>query len=474
MANDRKPSPGAGKDLGSGSSLKNKGNFSRADVEAEVAKRLAKSEKERLEKAKKIAAEIQRKAILAAASGSQDGGPSTSAGTLGNETPGLLRNMCGILNKGFASLGADMKTLHTSVNGQFNALSESMEANMNDFWGGFEYDDEVDDVSSVGGDFREPGPPEPFAFGNDHDMSEEEDNPDQDGGVGGARGALNAANMVENHPNNPNDGENFFARFARTLRVPTDVGADLDPHLANLVNQLFERPLPMEEFVRIKESTLRPANCIQLQVPPVPEAIWVKISGELKGRDKSMQKLHSDFLCFVFKVLKCVEKLNELCSSCPDIDATVEDLAEALRIAGHIHRIGFTEQRRETLKPDLPGEFKRLAGSNFPPCPSSLFGDNLVENLKSISEVARLSEKMAAAGKPKGSNFQQQRGRYHPYARGRGTSFRHGRGGRGRGRGWRGFNPSHASGSAENSQAHPNPSSTRGKGFRGRGAANKQ
>lgn len=114
--------------------------------------------------------------------------------------------------------------------------------------------------------------------------------------------------------------------------------------------------------------------------PPVPEAIWVKVSNELKGRDKAAQKLHGDFLCFVFRMLKCLNKFHALADSCPELQTPVEEMTEALRLAGYIHRVGFIEARRETLKPDLPGEFKRLAGANFPPCPSSLFGDNLVES----------------------------------------------------------------------------------------------
>lgn len=278
MAKDKKPNGGAGKDKISGS--KGKEASLKINIEAEVARRVAKSEKERLEKARQLAADFQRKSILAAALANQDGGPSGSAGTPGNETPALLKNMCGILNKGFASLGADMRDLKSSVTGQFH----DMEENLNDFWGGYEYNDE-DDVISVGGSGGEPSPPEPFQFRADHDMSDEEDNEaEPSNGAGLLLDLMNIQNTpVDEASGELAEGENLFARFARTLRVPTDVGADLDPHLANLVNQIFERPLPSEDFVRVKDSTLRPANCVQLQVPPVPEAIWVKISGELKG-----------------------------------------------------------------------------------------------------------------------------------------------------------------------------------------------
>lgn len=62
------------------------------ELDREVAKRKAASEKERLDEAKKIAAEIQRRALVAAG-GIQDGGSSSQEGTQANETPELLRNV---------------------------------------------------------------------------------------------------------------------------------------------------------------------------------------------------------------------------------------------------------------------------------------------------------------------------------------------------------------------------------------------
>lgn len=405
MANGKKPeakgSANDRREIGQG--------FSNKEVDAAIAKALAASEKERMAKAKLIAAEIQRKAILTA--GRQDGGPLGAVGTLPNETPELLKNMCGILNRGFANLGSDMKSLKSSFSTRLNALTDSVESNFSDMWA--DYGGEDDDMS-VDGSEAEPPPPAPFRPEHELSDEEEEEETPRAAGVQDQIPEVGLANLSQ---------DNYFARLARALRTPSNVGDNLDVHLAELVNHVFEHPLPVEEFIRQKEGTLRPGNCTQLQVPPVPEAIWIKVSGELKGRDKAAQKLHGDFLCFVFRVLKCLNKFHSLVDSCPELQTPVEEMTDALRLAGYIHRIGFIEARREALKPDLPGEFKRLAGTNFPPCPSSLFGENLVENVKSISEVARLSDKMAAAGKTK-TGPQQQRGRYHPYARGRSASFR--------------------------------------------------
>lgn len=88
------------------------------------------------------------------------------------------------------------------------------------------------------------------------------------------------------------------------------------------------------------------------------------------------------------KVLGCLYDLPKLFPVCPDIRSTVEDLTEVFKIAAFIHKVGFVDHQREALKPDLPVEFKRLAGCNLPPCPTSLFGDNLEQSVKSISEFS--------------------------------------------------------------------------------------
>lgn len=206
-------------------------------IDAEVAKALAASEKERMAKAKLIAAEIQRKAILAAAK--QDGGQSGSTGTPTNETPELLRNMCGILNRGSASPGSNMKSCPCGGT-QMGALTDSVESILNDFWAGYEADE---DSMSIDGSEAEPPPPAPFRV--EHDLSDEEEMDNSQAAT--ARDPpleASLANLTQ---------DNYFARLARALRAPSNVGEDLDIHLAKLVNHVFQHPLTPEEFVRQKE-----------------------------------------------------------------------------------------------------------------------------------------------------------------------------------------------------------------------------
>lgn len=86
MANgkDSKAQPSGSRSSASKSEKKSPG----FNLGEEIAKRLAATEKDRADQAKRIAAEIQRKAVLAA--GIQNGGAPPV-----NDMPDLLRNMCG-------------------------------------------------------------------------------------------------------------------------------------------------------------------------------------------------------------------------------------------------------------------------------------------------------------------------------------------------------------------------------------------
>lgn len=148
---------------------------------------------------------------------------------------------------------------------------------------------------------------------------------------------------------------------------------------------------------------------------------------------------------------------------CPLITEKVEELTEAMKLFAYVPRIGFIEHRRDVLKLNLPGDFKLLAGKSYPPCPTSLVGPDLVDNIKTIKEVQVLSNKIK--DNTKTTTFGPNR--YEPYPRQRGQGFLRGSGrGRRRGRGRSDTlqpadsNPNH------NNQGH-------GQGFRGRGATSK-
>lgn len=300
-------------------------------IDALVAQRLAETKKARHDKAKRIAGEITRKTVQAATIIGE------AAQARSEETSELLCNVCGILNRGFSSLGDKLDTFNGSMDEQFVSLSDNLEYNFKEWYGYGECPDA--DLGLDVGELPETRLPLADNISDDSD-TEETSGPTK-------------SSMVRN-TDSENANLSLFAKLANAIKVPLNVGRELDLDLAHLINLLFETPPTMEEFFKLEEEIKRPSNAEQLQVAPVPEAIWRKVSTELKGKDKMWQRLHSDFLLFIIKMLFCLDDLHKLLPVCPDIRSTVEEMTEGFKIAAFVHKVGFIDHRWEALKPDLP------------------------------------------------------------------------------------------------------------------------
>lgn len=294
----------------------------------------------------------------------------------------------------------------------------------------------------------------------------------------------------------------LFAKLAGEISIPSETSADVGADLARLVNEFCSRPLSLDEFNELKKKYKRPGNCPQLQVPFVPEVIWSHLDGAFRGRDKAWQSVQEDFVSITSAHIIVMQMLDDALVTWDEVMKTfitafpvavldsikeltgsvskaILTMMDAAKMAGYLHRTGITERRREALKPKLPGDFKHLAGTNFGPTETSLFG-NIVDNVKVISETAKLSSQMDAATKKptpgNSSGFNRNGARFAPYGRGRGQGFFTNRRGRGRGRfprgSGRGFNFGQSSSGQATQGTQENHAASR-QGFRGRGAPQK-
>lgn len=295
----------------------------------------------------------------------------------------------------------------------------------------------------------------------------------------------------------------LFAKLASEITIPSETSEDVGADLARLVNEFCSRPLSLEQFNELRKKYKRPANCPQLQVPFVPEVIWSRLDGVFRGRDKAWQTVREDFMAITAAHVKVMQMLDDalvtwnttmqcfltaflvaVLDSLKEVSGSISNailvMMDAIKMAGFLHRTGITERRREALSPKLLGDFKHLAGNNFSPTETSLFGD-IVDNVKVISDTAKLSSQMEAATKKTSStpnnNFNRGGAWFTPYGRGRGQGFFGSRRGRGRGRfprgGGRGFNLGHQAGFSQNSPANHDGSTPQRQGFWGRGAPTK-
>lgn len=406
-------------------------------IDSEIQRKLAETEKARAEKAKKLAAEIAKQTGHGSGSGSKNEPP--------KEDPALaiLTNMCGILNNGFNRLGSDMKCYNNTISSELKEMKSSFENTLEQMF----YEEEEEESDNLP-DTAETNLPGDVMSDAGSEISPEVEIVKQasDG----------------NTEDTPTESNSIFSKMRKKLVVPKNVGPEVDEDLAKFINFISKEPMKTEEFLSIKKTILRPQNCTQLQVPSIPEPVWKTIGENAQTNEKYLQRVHGDTLTFVYSMIYAINGLN-LVPQCPSLACKVEEFTECLKLFGYIHRSGFIEHRREVLRPVLPGDYKRLAGPNFPPSPESLLGPDLQDSIKTIKEVLVLSNKMKESQRPSTSSHNN---RYTPY-RGRARGFRRGRGvNRGRGRGWR---TSDNQAKQDSNQEHQNPN--RSQGFRGRGVA---
>ena len=92
--------------------------------------------------------------------------------------------------------------------------------------------------------------------------------------------------------------KSIFAARAQEKVQATDFGEQVDPNLADIVNNHFECPILSELFAKFREELKRPENCEWLQAPEIPESIWRHLPSEYKAFDKTLKHIQ-DLLCVV-------------------------------------------------------------------------------------------------------------------------------------------------------------------------------
>ena len=180
--------------------------------------------------------------------------------------------------------------------------------------------------------------------------------------------------------------KSIFAARAQEKVQATDLGEQVDPNLADIVNDQYECPISSELFAKFSEELKRPENCEWLQAPEIPESIWRRLPPEYKAFDKMLKHIQ-DLLCVVGSgIAIAMEKVGN-----DDTTGGVDVLIQASACLGRIIRSVINSKRKERLKHKLPEDFKTLAAG--PSAPTTWLGD-VSEKLKKINETERVTLQM--------------------------------------------------------------------------------
>ena len=261
--------------------------------------------------------------------------------------------------------------------------------------------------------------------------------------------------MVQGPPNDPRvhgDAEYKDADFAekkaaalaqeaiKAIQQHLDdegTGKALDPDLADIIGQLFRAGISEDNLKEKMAEYLKPENAPALVNIKVNQVIWDHLAPNIRSFDVKMQKVQA---YMVKGMIASVMNLNELKGQLTDslMEAFKKGLDAFVFLVAASRELSF--RRRELIKPGLNKDYAHLCAMNVP-VTDFLFGDDLAQQVKDLTELNRVANQLQPRGRGRGRSRGRgfYRGRGRGFFPGRGSSFNHRRGrGRAGPRGGRG------------------------------------
>ena len=215
------------------------------------------------------------------------------------------------------------------------------------------------------------------------------------------------------------------------------LGPPVNEELCKIFQDLIWGIHKEEKMKDVSENILAPSNIKGLQVNRVNPEIWREMSHETKTNDLKLQRLQALLLKSMMLTTNAAEQLfcakSSGTSSVADIaKIAIKFCADSAMVLGQLNS-DLLDSRREFILPELNSDFRKIViekGEH----PELLFGDNLSQKIKDISETNKLGQAVAKrnfvpikTGPQKSQPFLYRpqgrpRGRYHksqtaPYSR---------------------------------------------------------
>ena len=216
------------------------------------------------------------------------------------------------------------------------------------------------------------------------------------------------------------EGDDIFNSLAEDVDKNDGVGPDVIPSLASLANKLLQSNVD-DTVVKAKhEVYLRPKNVEYLNAPKLNKPIWETISHSTRIRESGLQSIQKDMLSSAVPIINVMEKIYYAKDDLSTLDATdlITTLKDSFIFLGSANQ-NLVKARRDNIRRDLPKQMQGLCTDVVKFSSTQLFGDNLQESIKNVSEL----NKVAFNLKPRGASTYRQ-GTRGSFGRGRMRGFR--------------------------------------------------
>ena len=243
-------------------------------------------------------------------------------------------------------------------------------------------------------------------------------------------------------------GDELLGKLEKDFSDVTEVGKDVPPSIASLVNMMLSKRGNPEAIEERGKKYLRPKNVAFASAPKINKQVWLSMSASKKMLDKKLQDVQRQFLLSTVPIMNVIKDITQAKSEGTELDlgGIIHTLSDAVAFVGSSN-LNMVQTRKENIKEEIPQNLKSLCSMEIPFTGEFLFGDNLSQNMKDITETKKLSDEFQNI---RGTNYTsgrvlnhnsyginrrpvnvrgqssrgfQKRGRFF-HARGRGTSSR--------------------------------------------------
>ena len=173
------------------------------------------------------------------------------------------------------------------------------------------------------------------------------------------------------------------------------MGPAISEKIANVLNNILASGLNEQATKRRKENIHRPTNSKLLAQTSVNPEIWDIAKKHTRSMDARLQALQDTLVKGLIPLAAVTGKVGESVDSGAAMP-TKETLWEALSnflllVAAANHNLNIC--RRDLFKSDLDDNYKALC-NNKHPIGSELFGDDLAERLKTVTESNKAAKQL--------------------------------------------------------------------------------
>ena len=199
-----------------------------------------------------------------------------------------------------------------------------------------------------------------------------------------------------------------------------DCGPSVAEGIAKRMNSSCTKRPAKEQFSQIQKKYLRPANCDSLKSPRVNLELWDDLHDKTKPYEASFQAHQKNLIKSIIPVVYLADKVVQAKPTKKEsvLLLDVYDLVvDSLTLLGN-SIYDFSMKRRELLKSEVAPAYKLLCHESQP-ITTMLFGDELPQSIRNISQVKRMAAKSVANKRKNCEPYSQsglsrdKRGRYN-------------------------------------------------------------